>query len=298
MDTPVFNTRHERGNALSSAEAGKIRRLRSLFSPRSGRTLIVPVDDTLIFGPVGGLEQVVSKVRKILVDPPDAILAFPALFRHDVELLSNVAGIVNLTASTSRSQHTRKVQVGTVHHAAQLGLHAVAVHVNISSKYESEMLSILGSVSQECESYGMPLLAIMYPRSETDTGDTNYEELKKADRKRYAELVAHAARVGVDLGADLIKTKYTGDRDSFRLVVEACRPVPVVVAGGPPLSPDSMLQMAHEIISAGGAGVSFGRNVFSRNDPKRFIAGLKAVVHDGATPEEAYRRCKLGNPKE
>jgi len=204
---------------------------------------------------------------------------------------------MNLTASTSRSQHTRKTQVGTVHQAAQLGLHAVAVHVNISSKYEADMLSILGSVSQACESYGMPLLAIMYPRSEADTGDNNFDELQRSDRKRYAELVAHSARVGVDLGADLIKTKYTGDPDSFHLVVEACRPVPVVVAGGPALSPKAMLKMAHEVICAGGAGVSFGRNVFSRDDPKPFIAGLKAIVHEDATLAEALKQSRLDSSK-
>lgn len=298
MDSRLSNNPAEQSDALSSAQAGKIRRLKRLFSPLSGRTVIVPVDDSLIFGPAAGLEQVDSKIQKILLDPPDAILAFPGLFRSCVGVLSKIAGIVNLTASTNRSQHTRKVQVGTVHQAVQLGLDAVAVHVNISSKYESEMLKTLGSVSQECETYGMPLLAIMYPRSEADGGDNNYEELKETDRKRYAELVAHSARVGVDLGADLIKTKYTGDPDSFRLVVEACRPIPVIVAGGPALPPDSMLQMVHEVIHAGGGGVSFGRNVFSRPDPRPFIAGLKAVVHQGATVEEALQRSKFGSSTE
>jgi len=79
MDTRVFSNRLEKGATLSSAEAGKIRRLRRLFSPHSGRTVIVPVDDSLIFGPAEGLEQVVSKVQKIIMDPPNAILAFPGL---------------------------------------------------------------------------------------------------------------------------------------------------------------------------------------------------------------------------
>jgi DhnA family fructose-bisphosphate aldolase class Ia len=153
-------------DALSSAQAGKVRRLRHLFSPVSRRTVIVPVDDSLIFGPAGGLERIETKIEKILADPPDAVLAFPGLFRSRVELLSHVGTVVNLTASTVRSAHTRKVQVG-------------AVHVNITSKYEFEMLTILGRVSQACESYGMPLLAIMYPRSEGNGCDNNYDEKKR-----------------------------------------------------------------------------------------------------------------------
>ena len=121
-------------DTLSSAQAGKVRRLRRLFSPLSHRTVIVPVDDSLIFGPAGGLEQLESKIEKILADPPDAVLAFPGLFRSRVELLSRVGGILNLTASTIRSEHTHKVQVGTVHQAAQLGLDAIAVHVNVRSE--------------------------------------------------------------------------------------------------------------------------------------------------------------------
>jgi fructose-bisphosphate aldolase/2-amino-3,7-dideoxy-D-threo-hept-6-ulosonate synthase len=288
VNYPPFKDPVGKLDALSATQAGKVRRLRRLLSPVSNRTVIVPVDDSLIFGPAGGLEQMDSKIERILADPPEAILAFPGLFRSRVDMLSRVGGIVNLTASTTRSAHTRKVQVGTVYQAAQLGLDAVAVHVNLTSSYEFELLKILGIVSQECESYGMPLLAIMYPRAEGVGGDNNYDELQRTDRKSYAQLVAHSARVGADLGATLIKTKYTGDPESFRFVVEACNPVPVVVAGGPALPPFAMLKMAYEVISAGGAGVSFGRNVFSRLDPQPYVVALKSIVHKGVTAEEAF----------
>src|ERR1017187_7451719 len=112
--------------ASASAGVGKSRRLRRLFSPVSGRTLVVPVDDSLIFGPAAGLEQAADKIRKILLETPDAILAFAGVFRSLPVVLSTTPGIVNVTASTIRSQHTRKVQVGTVQQAIQLGLDAVA----------------------------------------------------------------------------------------------------------------------------------------------------------------------------
>lgn len=274
----------------STTEVGKTRRMNRLLSSITRRIVLVPLDDSLITGPTTGLEQLRSKVELIVKHPPDAIMGFAGLFRNHSDFLSRVPGILNLTASTIRSQHTRKTLIGTVDQAVQLGLDAVAVHVNISSRYESEMIHILGVIAQECDSVGMPLLAIMYPRSETDSGDENYNEIKLKDRQRYAELVAHAARVGTELGADIIKTQYTGDPESFRFVVEACAPVPVVVSGGPVLPPDRMLQTAYEAICAGGAGVSFGRNVFSRPDPRPFIAALRGIVHDGLTTEAALER--------
>ena len=271
----------------SYSQAGKVRRMRRLFSRGTRRILIVPIDDSLIFGPADGLEEVQAKIRDILVDPPDAVLAFPGVFRNEPHLLAQTAGIVNVTGSTGRSVHTRKVLIGSVHQSAQLGLDAVAVHVNISSQYEAEMLGIFGSVSRECESYGMPLVGIMYPRSESEKGDNNYDDLRANDRKAYAALVAHSARVAVDLGADLIKTKYTGDPESFQMVVNACKPVPIVVAGGPLLPISSALQMAYEVVQAGGAGVSFGRNVFSRQSSQPIVSALKAIVHDGLTDQQA-----------
>ena len=249
--------------------------------------MIVPVDDSLIFGPSSGLEDVVAKIDKILEDPPDALLAFPGVFVRRPFIHTCTAGILNVTASTARSTHTRKVKVGDVHQAAQLALDAVAVHVNVTSKYESEMLATFGTIARECESYGMPLVGIMYPRTETATGDDNHEQLRDTDRKRYTDLVAHSARVGVDLGADLIKTYYTGDPESFTRVVESCQPVPIVVAGGPLRHPESVLQTTSDVMRAGGAGISFGRNIFGHDSPRALIAALKAVVHHGVEPTEA-----------
>lgn len=275
------------------SEVGKARRLARILSPSRQGTVIVPIDDALIFGPSMGLEEVESKLEKILADPPDAVLAFPGVFKTVTGQWTNVAGIANLTASTTRSTHTRKVQIGGVHQAVHLGLDAVAVHVNISSKYESEMLHTLGAISQDCETYGMPLVAIMYPRFEREQGDDNYEDLRANDRNRYTQLVAHAARVGVDLGADLIKTQFTGDADSFRRVVDACRPIPVVVAGGAMVTPKRILDLAYDVMQAGGAGVSFGRNIFGREDPTTLITAIKSIVYRGLTPEMAMEQAKL-----
>lgn len=287
MDNPTQDCAPNGIDISSYSHTGKVRRMRRLFASKAGRIIIVPIDDSLIFGPAAGLEHIECKLHDILLDPPDALLAFPGVFRNHSHLLSEIPAIVNLTASTGRSNHTRKVLVGSVEQALQLGAEAVAVHVNISSAYEFEMIEILGQVSRDCEHFGLPLVGIMYPRSENSEGDNNYEELKHSDRKAYAELVAHSARVAVDLGVDLIKTKYTGDVESFEIVVRACKPVPIVVAGGPKIPAQSALRMAQQVIEAGGAGVSYGRNVFSRTPSQPMISALKGVVHKGLTAEQA-----------
>ena len=277
---------------MSATELGKLRRLRRLFHREGSRIVLVPLDDSLISGPQMGLEFLGAKLEKILRASPDAIMGFPGLFRNHGDLLANIPAILNITASTSRSHHTRKTLVGTVMQALRLGVEAIAVHVNISSRFEPEMLAILGSVASEADNSGLPLMAIMYPRTEGADKDDNYTELRKENPKQYAGLVAHAARVGVELGADIIKTQYTGDPESFHSVVEACLPIPVIIAGGPALPMESMLQMAFGSIRAGGSGVSFGRNVFSRVHPVAYIDALKSIVHDNMTPTEAIELSK------
>ncbi len=144
------------------------------------------------------------------------------------------------------------------------------------------MLKSLGDVAEACRAFEMPLLAIMYPRAEGPEGDNNYLEMKGSDLNGYTRLVAHCARIGMELGADVVKTQYTGDPESFGRVVEAARPVPVVVAGGPFQSANTILQRAENVIGAGAAGVSFGRNVFSRRERGKIVHALAQIVHHGA----------------
>jgi len=273
----------------SVSNLGKAFRLERLFDRNTRRTMIVPIDDSLIFGPSEGLSDMRKKIGQIVNASPNGILAFMGTFKNNADLVSDIGKIINLTASTTRSQHTRKVIVGTVKQAVASGMDCVAVHVNLTSSFEREMIHNLGVISSECEEYGMPLMAIMYPRREHNGTDDNYERLKKDDLQMYTNLVAHAGRVGVELGADLIKTPFTGDTVSFRKVVEACAPIPVVIAGGPVQEPIGVFYDAHAAIEAGAAGVSFGRNIFNRDDSSRYVRVLKKVVHEDLDPQSADR---------
>jgi DhnA family fructose-bisphosphate aldolase class Ia len=101
--------------------------------------------------------------------------------------------------------------------------------------------------------------------------------------------VAHAARLGAELGADIIKTNYTGNIETFKTVVEGC-PVPVIIAGGPKCKTEQeILQTAYESIKAGGAGLSIGRNVFQHKNPTLMVKALSAIVHKGISVEQALK---------
>jgi fructose-bisphosphate aldolase/2-amino-3,7-dideoxy-D-threo-hept-6-ulosonate synthase len=139
------------------------------------------------------------------------------------------------------------------------------------------MLQTLGDVACECDDYGMPLLAMMYPRGPS---------IKNAHA---AEVVAHAARLGAELGADIIKTNYTGDPETFETVTESC-PVPVIIAGGPKAETSKdVLQMVKDSVNAGGAGLSIGRNVFQHSAPDKMVKALSAIVHDSASVADALK---------
>jgi fructose-bisphosphate aldolase/2-amino-3,7-dideoxy-D-threo-hept-6-ulosonate synthase len=122
--------------------------------------------------------------------------------------------------------------------------------------------------------WGMPLLAMMYARGPKIKDETAVEAVKLA------------ARVGAELGADIVKTTYTGDPDSFREVVEGC-PVPVVIAGGSKLNDLETLNMIEGAMKAGAAGLSVGRNVFQHEHPDRLVRAACAIVHESKTTEEA-----------
>ena len=269
---------------MAFAHSGKQRRLARLFRHRDGRAVILPIDAGLISGPGRQLSDLSTFFDYIGSCPPDGILLFAGVLNRYSPLLSAVAAIVNVTASTHSTSHTRKTLCTDVEAAIAVGADLLAVHVNITSRHEPDMLRTLGTVIRRAELFGVPVFAIMYPRREGNGSDDNYHELRATDPDRYLQLVVHAARVGMELGADVIKTQYTGSAESFQRVVRATHPVPVVIAGGPFSSEQQVLSAARTAIAAGARGISFGRNVFERDDPARMLRLLHSAVHEEVPP--------------
>jgi fructose-bisphosphate aldolase / 2-amino-3,7-dideoxy-D-threo-hept-6-ulosonate synthase len=258
---------------MKNLESGKKRRLRRIFR-EDNKTVIVPMDHGVTIGPIKGLTNMQNIVDKLLLGDVDAVVINRGIAKT-VDT-GNAGLIIHLSGITARCpEPNNKVQICSVADAIRLGADAVSVHVNMGAKQEALMIETMGKIACECDDYGMPLLAMMYPRG------PNIKDPHAVD------VVAHAARLGAELGADIIKTNYTGDVDSFKEVVDSC-PVPVIIAGGPVMDTSKdVLQVVSDAISAGGAGLSIGRNVFQHQDPAKIVKALSAIVHNGATVSEA-----------
>jgi fructose-bisphosphate aldolase/2-amino-3,7-dideoxy-D-threo-hept-6-ulosonate synthase len=257
---------------------GWARRLDRILRRDGHRALGVPFDDLLISGPLGHLRRFDEIILQAASSGIDFTIGFPWFFQRFGAMLTDLAWIVNLTASTVRSHHTRKVVIGSVEDACAVGADGVAVHVNFTDEAEAEMLAALSAVSRECRKFGMPLLALAYVRRQGPNGDDNYYSLRENDPEAYADLIAHACHAVVELGADLVKTQYTGSVASFERVLKAVHPVPVIIAGGPAQDEPTALKLASDALLAGANGLCFGRNTYCRSNIGEFLGRLGALV--------------------
>jgi fructose-bisphosphate aldolase/2-amino-3,7-dideoxy-D-threo-hept-6-ulosonate synthase len=192
---------------------------------------------------------------------------------------TKVGILVHFSGSTSLSMSpNRKMLTGSVEEAVRLGADGVSLHINIGGKEEPEMLEQLGTIAHHCHQWNMPLLAMMYPRGE------------KIKDPHDPEIVGHVARIGAECGADIVKTVYTGDVDSFRKVVRST-PVPIVIAGGPKAESDmDVLQMTEDAMKAGAKGVTYGRNIFAHKNPQKMVQALAAIIFKKETAKEAAKK--------
>lgn len=258
------------------SEIGKAVRLGQIRHAASGHMVIVAMDHCPAIGPVKGMINPVAAVRATCQGHPDAIfmhkgnlkLVYPLLIEHRLPFLLSIS-----TATVTGPEPDRVYLVDTVEYAAQIGACGVSMRSFVGAAYEREMLRDLGAVSAACERFGMPLLAMMYPKGfENDLDPVR---------------VRHAARIGAELGADVVKTYYTGDPESFRQVTESC-PVPVIMSGGPKAEqPIDFLRLIRGAMDGGAAGVAVGRNVWQDDRPAPMLGAIRAVVHDGASVDRA-----------
>jgi len=251
---------------------GKTIRLNRILE--SGRAVIVPMDHGVSEGPIEGLTDMGRMVSLVEKGGASAVLLHKGVVKS-LKMPPKCGVIVHMSAGTKLgTDKNRKVVVSTVEQAIRLGADAISVHVNIGGcDTEPDMLCDLGEMADECDAVGMPLLAMTYARGKNATGTP--------------EEVAHVARVGGELGADIVKCPYTGDIKSMRLVTEAC-PAPVVIAGGPRCENDyEVLKMVEDAMTAGAIGVSLGRLIFQHARPHLMTAALRAIIVEGVPAKEA-----------
>ena len=242
-----------------------------------GKMLCIPMDHGISNGPIKGLEDIHSIIYQCSSAGLTCVLVNKGIIKS-LPRPPNIGLIAHFSASTSIGPApNRKILMGSVEEAIRLGADAVSLHINIGSKEEPEMLQKLGMISDKCDEWSVPLVAMMYPRGENIKNPHD------------AEIVAHAARVGAEAGADVVKAVYTGDPDSFKRVVRSC-PVPIVIAGGPKASTDrEILEMCEGAMMAGAKGVTFGRNIFQHRNPPAIVRALYKLIIEKRNIREAMK---------
>jgi 2-amino-4,5-dihydroxy-6-oxo-7-(phosphonooxy)heptanoate synthase len=269
--------------AVDNSSFARRLRVQRLFRRGDGRLLVVPLDHSITDGPLGcDLNALLGEISGTGVD---AVVLHKGSLRHvDHMYFADMSLIVHLSASTKRAPDPNaKYLVADVDEALQMGADAVSVHVNLGSPEEAQQISDLAAVSRECERWNVPLLAMVYARG------------PKISDSRSPEVVAHAATLAADLGADIVKTDYAGSTERMAEVVRAC-PIPLIVAGGPRAEEGSAV-LAHvsNALRGGAAGVAVGRNVFQASQPGQMAAAIARLVHGLWYPQALEDRFALAS---
>jgi fructose-bisphosphate aldolase/2-amino-3,7-dideoxy-D-threo-hept-6-ulosonate synthase len=234
------------------------------------------MDHGLTMGAVTGLADIESTIAGVVQGGADAVLTHKGIAPRVHDSGGEAGFVVHCNgATTVGPDEDDKRPTATVEEAIRAGGDAVSFHLNVGSEYEHRQIEDLATLTEEAGRYGIPVLAMAYARGPDVAGDD-------------PEALAHAVRLAEELGADLVKTGYSGDADSFGRVVEATR-LPVLIAGGEPEGDHATLSAVAGAMEAGAAGVSIGRSIFQHDDPEAITAAVSAVVHEGRDPEHALR---------
>ncbi len=253
---------------------GKEIRIERIMDRNTGKTVIIPMDHGMTLGQIDGLLNMNETISDVSDGGANAIILHKGLVKRGHRRKGRDIGlIIHLSTGTSMNPDPNdKVLTCTVEEAISLGADAVSIHINLGAAQESRMLESAGRVVHDCNRWGIPLLAMVYPRG---------NGINPTDPRH----VGHAVRVAEELGADLVKTNYTGDPESFRKIVQASS-IPVLIAGGEKAGDLETLQTIRDAAHVSlCSGVCMGRNAFQRNDVAAFVSKVCRVVHEGTDPE-------------
>ncbi|MCW2919554.1 MAG: hypothetical protein JWN52_7622 [Actinomycetia bacterium] len=253
----------------SAIGAAKLRRMNRMFGT-DGRALFVAIDHAAYMGagpPLG------EPMHEIAAGRPDGVLATWHLAREYAAEFAQAGLVLRVDGGSSElgdmpADDLNDLLYGA-EHAARIGADCVVVLAFPGAPDEHLSLKRLARLCAECEVLGLPVMAEMIPGGWGRAVPWTTES------------VARAARIGVELGADIIKTVCPGPAEEFAAVVAQC-PAPVVALGGPKMkTEDEAVALAEGVVRAGAAGVAFGRNVWGSEKPRQMVERLRAAVHGG-----------------
>lgn len=157
-------------------------------------------------------------------------------------------------------------QICSVKEAIKFGAVAVGYTIYPGSKYESKMFKEFSEIERRAHFHHIPVIAWIYPRGKDILDDTA------------PEIIAYAARVGLELGADIVKIKYSGSKESFSWAIKAAGKTKVVLSGGPKVSEEEFLKIVENIIDAGAIGLAVGRNIWQRENSLEIVQKIKKII--------------------
>lgn len=236
-----------------------------------GKTVMLAVDHGYFMGPTTKLEDPRRTIEP-LYPYADAIMLTRGVLRNCVNPEWNTAIVLRVSGGVSilKEDLSDETITTSVKEAIRLNASAVALSIFVGTEHEHQTLANLAKLVDECEDYGIPVLAV------TAVG----KELEKRDA-RYLSL---ACRIAAELGARFIKTYYCENFEK----VSSSTPVPLVIAGGPKLNTElDVFNLTYNAIDKGAAGVDMGRNIWQNEHPVAMIRAIRAIVHEGAKPNEA-----------
>ena len=252
----------------NSLEWGMKDRLARIFSPVSGRTVMLAFDHGYIMGPTSGLERMDLTIVP-LIEYADCIMCTRGALRTLVPPTAGKPVSLRYSAGSTVLTELNDECVMDIEEAVRLNASLLAVMVAVGDKFEAITIRNLTRAVDMGTRYGIPTLGV------TAVGK---------DMARDARYLSMASRVCAENGAHVVKTYFC---ENFEQVASTC-PVPIVLAGGKKLPELDALTMAYQAIDQGASGVDMGRNIFQAGDPIAMIQAVRAVVHDREEPEKAY----------
>lgn len=268
---------------------GKTIRLGRVLNPHDLRAAVVAFDHGLHLGPVSGVMKPGETLQLLAEAGADAFLVSPGVARMYASVFAGhgAPGLIlrldwtNLWRSPDMlgSEEGRGRLIASVENAARQGADAVLVYMFVGYEdpdVEARQVEDVAQVAQACEDLGIGCIIEPMARG------------KRAGKDIYrAEYIAQGARMACEIGADILKTDYSGSADTFRQVIEASFR-PVLIAGGPKTETlRQALEMMRGALDAGASGMFIGRNVFQAPDPGRMMGVLRRMIHEDLSVENA-----------
>jgi putative autoinducer-2 (AI-2) aldolase len=255
---------------------GMKNRLARVFSPATGRTVMLAVDHGYFQGPTTGLERIDLSVVPLLPFC-DALFCTRGILRSVVPAESPKPMVLRASGGPSilREDLSDEQIAMDMEDAVRLNAAGIGIQVFIGGEHETRSIHNMTKLVDAGLRYGMPVMGV------TAVGKNMVRDAK------YFRL---ACRIIAELGAQYVKTYYVDD--GFETVTASC-PVPIVMAGGKKLPELEALTMAYNAVQQGAAGVDMGRNIFQSDAPYAMISAVHAVVHENLKPADGFEMFKV-----